>query len=49
MKMFRLAQHKVAVDNAKPVLKEYATEIIGTNEEDSVVKYIMDKCRWDRP
>ncbi|AAM03771.1 conserved hypothetical protein [Methanosarcina acetivorans C2A] len=44
IKMFRLARHKIAVSNAKPELKKYATLIIGTNEEDSVVKYIMGKC-----
>jgi len=41
IKMFKLARHKIAVSNAKPELKKYATRIIGTNEEDSVVKYIM--------
>ncbi len=39
-KMFMLASRGVAVENAKDSLKNYAAEIIGSNEEDSVVKYI---------
>lgn len=43
IKMFKLAGHSLAVSNAKDELKRYATQIIGTNEEDSVIRYIM-KC-----
>jgi Cof subfamily protein (haloacid dehalogenase superfamily) len=42
IKMFKIASEAVAVDNATEELKRYATKIIGTNEEDSVVKYIME-------
>ncbi len=49
IKMFKLAKHKVAVGNAKPELKKYATEIIGTNEEDSVIEYILEKHKGGRP
>jgi len=49
IKMFKLARNKIAVSNAKPELKKYATRIIGTNEEDSVVKYIMGKYKGRRP
>jgi Cof subfamily protein (haloacid dehalogenase superfamily) len=40
IKMFNAASEAVAVKNATEDLKRYATKIIGTNEEDSVVKYI---------
>jgi len=39
--MFKLAAHSIAVSNAVEGLKEVATSVIGTNEEDSVVKYLM--------
>lgn len=42
IKMFELATQAIAVENAKSILKEYATDIIGSNNEDSVVKYIID-------
>ncbi len=41
-KMFKIAANAIAVENAQGELKEYATEIIGPNEEDSVVKYIIN-------
>ncbi|MFX0548587.1 HAD family hydrolase [Hathewaya histolytica] len=40
--MFKIAKNSIAVLNAKDELKEYSTEIIGTNEDDSVVKYILN-------
>ena len=40
--MFRMAAEAVAVANAHPDVKRHATRIIGSNEEDSVVKYIRD-------
>ena len=40
--MFRMAARAVAVANAHPDVKRHATRIIGSNEEDSVVKYIRD-------
>jgi Cof subfamily protein (haloacid dehalogenase superfamily) len=41
IKMFKLAGQSVAVSNATEELKQYATLVVGTNEEDSVVKYIL--------
>lgn len=38
--MLQLVKHKIAVANADKRLIEIATEVIGTNEEDSVVKYL---------
>ncbi len=40
IKMFRMAAQAVAVANAHPEVKRHATRVIGSNEEDSVVKYI---------
>ncbi|MBO3463707.1 HAD-IIB family hydrolase, partial [Aetokthonos hydrillicola] len=40
IKMFKIANHAIAVSNADPSLKHYATAVIGSNKEDSVVKYI---------
>jgi Cof subfamily protein (haloacid dehalogenase superfamily) len=48
IKMFRTADRAVAVANAAEGLKRHATQVIGSNQEDSVVKYIRDdwvKCR----
>lgn len=42
-KMFNLAKHKIAVANGKEELKRIATEVIGSNNEDSVIKYILNK------
>ena len=44
IKMFKLADKSIVVNNATNELKSYASEIIGSNEEDSVVKYIVDEC-----
>lgn len=41
--MFKIAKNSIAVLNAKKELKNYATDIIGTNEEDSVINYILKK------
>jgi len=38
--MFKMAARAIAVENASDEIKQYATEIIGLNEEDSVIKYI---------
>lgn len=42
IKMFRIAAQAVAVENAHADLKRHATHVIGSNEEDSVVKYIRE-------
>ncbi|GAI38468.1 unnamed protein product, partial [marine sediment metagenome] len=39
--MFKMASRAIAVTNAEGQLKRWATDTIGTNEEDSVVKYII--------
>jgi 5-amino-6-(5-phospho-D-ribitylamino)uracil phosphatase len=41
LSMFQAADRAIAVSNAINQLKEIATEIIGENEDDSVVKYII--------
>ena len=41
--MFKMAATAVAVENATDEIKSHATTIIGTNNEDSVVKYIAQK------
>ena len=41
--MFKEARYSVAVANASEEIKSLATEIIGTNEDDSVIKYIAER------
>ncbi len=38
--MFQMADEAYAVENAVEEIKQYATGIIGTNNEDSVAKFI---------
>jgi 5-amino-6-(5-phospho-D-ribitylamino)uracil phosphatase len=38
--MFRIATRALATANARPELKRIAHEVIGTNGEDSVVRWI---------
>lgn len=40
--MFEAAGYSVAVDNAVPPLKARADRVIGANDTDSVVRYLMD-------
>jgi len=40
IRMFQLADRAIAVANATDELKRYATEVISSNNEDSVVKFI---------
>ena len=42
IKMFREATHAIAVANARDELKTYATQVVGTNDEDSVVKFLCE-------
>lgn len=42
--MFEMAGTAVAVANATRELKEHATCVIGSNDEDSVVRYILEDC-----
>ncbi len=46
IKMFKAAARSIAVDNACDELKQYATEIIGANESDSVVRFIMAEQKY---
>ncbi len=41
LKMFALAHRAVAVKNALPQVKKVATHLTGSNEEDGVVKFIL--------
>ena len=45
LKMFQKANHAVAVKNATNEIKSHAHEIIGSNQDDSVVNYLLDKWR----
>ena len=40
--MFKIANHAVAVANASAELKRQATQVIGSNQEDSVVKFLRN-------
>lgn len=42
--MFQIAEEAYAVKNAQAELKEYATGIILSNEEDGVAKWLEEKC-----
>ena len=44
IEMFKLADRAIAVENASEELLEHATETIGPNGEDSVVKFIEQEC-----
>lgn len=41
IEMFKIADRAIAVANATTQLKRYATEVIGSNLDDSVMKYIF--------
>ena len=43
LKMFEMADRAVAVANARPQLKKIASDHIGSNEQDSVARYIVSK------
>jgi Cof subfamily protein (haloacid dehalogenase superfamily) len=45
LSLFDLASRRVAVANATPELIERATEVIGSNEDNSVVKYLVENWR----
>jgi len=42
--LFQAADESYAVENAHPELKQYATEIIASNEEDGVAKWLQAHC-----
>jgi len=41
IKMFESASRAIAVENAIDEVKQHANEVTGSNEDDSVIKYIM--------
>jgi len=41
--MFKIADNAIAVSNAEDELKQVATEIIESNEDDAVIKFILEK------
>ncbi|MBN1124014.1 MAG: HAD family phosphatase [Sedimentisphaerales bacterium] len=41
VKMFQQTRRAIAVANGTEEIKQYATEVIGSNEEDSVVNYVL--------
>ena len=41
--MFKIADEAYAVENALPELKEYATAVIASNEEDGVAEFLKSK------
>jgi len=43
VKLFRRAPHAVAVANASEEVKRHADEVIGPNEDDSVVRYVLGR------
>ena len=43
--MLRAADHAVAVANARPEVREIAHEVIGSNQEDSVVRWLRESFR----
>jgi hydroxymethylpyrimidine pyrophosphatase-like HAD family hydrolase len=46
--MFRIATRALAPANARPELKRIAHEVIGTNSEDSVVRWISGHFMSER-
>jgi hypothetical protein len=48
IRMLELAGTAVAVENAEEKVKMVADEIIGTNEDNSVVKYLMEKLKNEK-
>ncbi len=46
IKMFKIADRSIAVSNAEPELKKHAHQIIGSNQDDSVVGFIEED--WKR-
>jgi hydroxymethylpyrimidine pyrophosphatase-like HAD family hydrolase len=43
IKMFQMADRGIAVANATEKLRRHATQVIGPNDEDSVVKFIREE------
>lgn len=43
--MFKMAKTAIAVENATDEIKGYANKIIGSNQDDSVIKYIADDMK----
>ncbi len=45
LEMFKVATTSIAVENASDEIRKHATKIIGTNQDDSVVKYLIDATK----
>lgn len=43
--MFEMADEAYAVENAAPELKEKATAVIGSNGEDGVARFLMERSQ----
>jgi Cof subfamily protein (haloacid dehalogenase superfamily) len=43
--MFKMAKTAIAVENATDEIKSYANKVIGTNQDDSVIKYIANDIK----
>jgi hypothetical protein len=48
IKMFRIATHAIAMANAHPEVKRHATHVVGSNDEDSVVRFIEEHYSANR-
>ena len=44
MDMFQMADESYAMENAVEELKEIATDIIGSNNDDGVAKWLLQNC-----
>ena len=45
LSMFRVADEKIAVGNAREAVKDAADQVIGTNAEDGVVRYLKRRMQ----
>lgn len=43
LSMFAVAAHSIAPANAHPEILECATEVVGTNDEDGIVRYLLGR------
>jgi 5-amino-6-(5-phospho-D-ribitylamino)uracil phosphatase len=42
--LFAVARHSIAPANAHPAVLASATEVVGSNDEDGVVRHLLDRC-----
>ena len=43
LSMFAVAAHSIAPANAHPEVLERATEVVGANDEDGIVRHLLDR------